>query len=80
MFALFDGDKLKALEIPQELPTENEFVASINTFSPKGPEPKLELSDAQRKALPSPAKTQAKPSTDEPLGAARSYPPLEPNS
>ncbi|MCA1416887.1 outer membrane protein assembly factor BamE, partial [Bradyrhizobium sp. NBAIM20] len=32
--ALFDGDRLKSLDVPDDLPTEKEFVASVNTFKP----------------------------------------------
>lgn len=73
--AWFEGDKLKNLEVPADLPTESEFVASINTFKGKGGTPKLELSDAERAALPKPVRPEAK--TAEPTGATRAFPPLE---
>ncbi|MDM4766955.1 outer membrane protein assembly factor BamE [Pelomonas sp. SE-A7] len=76
--ALFEGDKLKTLEVPDDLPSENEFVAAINTFKPTGPAPKLSLTEAERKALPTPAKS-AEP-TQEPIGPVRTYPPLEPRT
>ena len=74
--ALFEGDVLKQLEAP-ELPTEQEFVASIAARKVRGTPRPLELSEEERKALPAPEKreTQQRP---EPVGPARSYPPLEP--
>ena len=73
----FDGDKLKSVEAP-ELPSEREFVASIDTFSDKREAGALALTEEQRKALPVPPKPEAAPA--EPAGPARSYPPLEPRS
>ncbi len=73
--AFFDGDKLKAFEVPPDLPTEAEFVASINTFRPKGDEPKLALTQQERDALPKPVREA--PAAAEATGAIRSYPPLE---
>lgn len=57
------------------LPTEREFVASIQrdvTLKPPLPD----LTPEQIAALPVPPKTEAKPQV--PQGAARDYPPLEP--
>ena len=69
----FEGDVVKAIEAP-ELPSEREFVASISRF--KGlREPKLELSEDERKALPAPVRREAPPA--EPMGPVREYPPLE---
>lgn len=76
--ALFEGDKLKSLEVPDDLPAENDFVAAINTFKPTGPAPKLSLNEAERAKLPLPKK--ATQPTQEPTGAVRTYPPLEPRS
>ena len=76
LVARFDGERLKALELPSDLPTEEDFVASINTFKPRKDAPKLELSEAERAALPRPAKV-AQALVDAPQGAARNYPPLE---
>lgn len=76
--ALFEGDKLKSLEVPDDLPAENDFVAAINTFKPTGPAPKLSLNEAERDKLPLPKKA-AQPA-QEPTGAVRTYPPLEPRS
>ncbi|MDN3918803.1 outer membrane protein assembly factor BamE [Roseateles violae] len=72
--AWFDGDQLKSLEVPDDLPSENEFVAAITTF-PSGKAPKLELSEEERKALPVPVRPPAP--TPEAMGVQRSYPPLE---
>lgn len=73
--AWFDGDKLKSLDAPADLPTENEFVAAINTRKIDGPAPKLELSEAERKALPIPPKPPVEAA--EAVGPTRTYPPLE---
>lgn len=73
--AWFDGDKLKKLDVPADLPTESEFVASINTFKAKGDSPKLALTDTERAALPKPARAEAKAA--EPSGPTRAFPPLE---
>lgn len=74
---LFDGEGMKSFEA-DELPSEREFVASIDTRKP-GKVPTLALTEAQLKALPPPAKPAvgAAATTAEPQGPARSYPPLE---
>lgn len=73
--AHFDGDTLTRLEAP-ELPSEQEFVASISRAKP-GKVPLLELTDAQKEALPKP---QPQPAAEaEPIGPVRTYPPLEPS-
>lgn len=74
---LFEGDVVKSIEAP-ELPSEREFIASITRAgSSNSPEPTLELTEAQRQALPVPPKPTA--STEgQVLGAVRTYPPLEP--
>jgi outer membrane protein assembly factor BamE len=74
--AMFDGDKLKSLTVPDDLPTENEFVAAITTFKPTGNPPKLALTDDERRALPVPVRAAA-PTAVEGIGPLRSYPPLE---
>jgi outer membrane protein assembly factor BamE len=78
VIAWFEGDRLKSLDVPDDLPSEQDFVASINTFKPSGKQPKLALSEDERKALPVPPKTEA--AAVEPVGPVRSYPPLEPRS
>lgn len=77
--ATFDGDRLKELTVPDDLPTEQEFVAAINTFKPKRAEPKLELSEAERAALPPPKKGADAAPTAAAEGPApgRTYPPLD---
>ena len=74
--AHFDGDKLLRLDAP-DLPTEQAFVAAIARPRPARPMPVLELTDAQKQALPRPPKVDAPAA--EPTGAVRSYPPLEPS-
>jgi len=73
---LFDGPTLKSVETSAELPTEREFIASIDSQPRPKEVPSLALSDEQRKALPTPPP----PSTADavPDVAARTYPPLEP--
>ncbi|MFG6467942.1 outer membrane protein assembly factor BamE [Roseateles sp. BYS87W] len=77
--AEFDGERLKALTVPDDLPTEQEFVASVNTFKPTRSQPKLALTDAERSALPPPKKsTEAAPTAAaEGPAPGRIYPPLE---
>ncbi|RZL35012.1 MAG: outer membrane protein assembly factor BamE [Rubrivivax sp.] len=79
VIAEFDGDKLKTLTVPDDLPTENEFVASVNTFKPGGKQPTLELSEAERSALPPPKKSVEAAPTAAAEGPApgRTYPPLD---
>lgn len=73
--AWFDGDALKQLDLPADLPSENEFVTAINTRELRGDSPKLALTEDERKALPLPVKP-ATPAA-ETIGAQRSFPPLE---
>jgi outer membrane protein assembly factor BamE len=73
----FEGDRVKSVEAPPDLPTEREFVASISRGEPAKPV-KLELTEAERAALPPPAKTPAAPAAPAPQGPARTFPPLEP--
>jgi len=72
---LFDGDTLKSIETGGALPAEREFVASIDTFKTSRQAPPLALSEERLKALPVPPKPAA--AEPEPVGPARSYPPLE---
>jgi outer membrane protein assembly factor BamE len=69
----FDGDLVKSIEAP-DLPSERDFVASISRFKDLR-EPKLELTEDERKALPPPVRKPTPPA--EPMGAVREYPPLE---
>jgi outer membrane protein assembly factor BamE len=77
--AEFDGDRLKTLTTPDDLPTENEFVASVNTFKPGSKQPKLELTEAERNALPPPKRSADAAPTAAAEGPApgRTYPPLD---
>ena len=75
---LFTGDVCKSIDTGGELPTERDFVASIDTFKTARNAPALELTEAQVKALPVPPRPPAV--EPEPLGPAREYPPLEPRS
>lgn len=74
----FDADILKSIDTGGALPSELEFVASIDTFKTPRNAPSLELSDEQIRALPVPARPAA--SDADPVGADRSYPPLEPST
>lgn len=73
--AYFDGERLARLEA-DELPTEQEFVDSIDTFKRSREMPRLALTEEQLKALPPPPKRPAEESAPPP--PARTYPPLEP--
>lgn len=74
---LFEGDLVKSVDSP-ELPSDREFVASISRPINLDKEPKLELTPEERQALPPPAKVATTEATNVPLGAVRTYPPLEP--
>ncbi len=73
---LFEGDSMKSFEA-DELPTEREFVDSIDTRKSGGKLPVLALTEQQVQALPIPAQTAASAPGGAPQGAARAYPPLE---
>jgi outer membrane protein assembly factor BamE len=78
-FVLFDGDAVQKVEAP-ELPSETDFVASISRRPLPTTAPKLELTDAERAALPPPKPlAEATPAVAAPTGPARTYPPLESN-
>jgi outer membrane protein assembly factor BamE len=72
----FKGDRLDRIEAV-DLPTERDFVASISRPLPASETPVLEMSEDQKKALPKPARVSVEPPV--PMGAIRSYPPLEPS-
>ncbi len=76
--ALFDGETLKSIETGGELPSERDFVNSIDTSKKFSKPPPLALTDEQRKALPVPPRPA--PAEAVPDVAARTYPPLEPTS
>lgn len=69
----FEGDVVQRVEAG-ELPSEREFVASISRFRNLR-EPKLELSEEERRALPMPVRPPAPPVEE--VGPTRSFPPLE---
>ena len=72
----FDGDVLKTIAAP-DLPTESEFVTSIDSKRARSKVPVLSLTDEQIKALPAP-KAVAAPQADVAANPpARDYPPLE---
>jgi len=74
--AHFKGNALERLDVPDKLPSESEFVASIAPYQGAGGTRVLELTPEQRSALPLPPKPE--PVTAQaPLGPARRYPPLE---
>jgi len=74
---LFDKDQVRQIDAPA-LPSEDEFVAQISRKKLPTSTPKLELTEAEKTALPAPA-TPAAPAASavELAGATRSYPPLE---
>ncbi|MEO8154772.1 MAG: outer membrane protein assembly factor BamE [Rhizobacter sp.] len=74
---LFDGEKLKSISA-QDLPSEREFVASIDSVKTSGKAPPLALTPEAIKALPVPPKPE--PAASAPDGPQRTYPPLEPRS
>jgi outer membrane protein assembly factor BamE len=74
----FKSDVLASVEGGENLPSEREFVASIDTFKTSRNAPPLALTDEQMKALRAPKPTL--PPQVEPSGPNRAYPPLEPNS
>ena len=76
--ALFDGESLKSLETSGDLPSEREFVASIDTFKTSRNAPPLELTPEQAKALPPPQKPAS--IAVEPVGPTRDSPPLAPRA
>ena len=71
---LFEGEAVKSISAP-DLPSEQDFVASISRAKNLR-QPKLELTEAERQALPAPVRRPEPPA--EPVGPVREYPPLEP--
>jgi outer membrane protein assembly factor BamE len=74
--AWFEGEQLKQLEGASDLPSERDFVGSIDTFKLPRTTLPLTLTDAQRSALPANA-ASAPQAPVPPAAAPRSYPPLE---
>lgn len=75
--ALFEGEKLKSISA-QDLPSERDFVASIDAAKTSRKPPSLTLTPEEMKALPVPPKPE--PAASAPEGPQRAYPPLEPRS
>lgn len=73
--ARFEGDLLKTLDAPTDLPSEAEFVTAVVPPVKGGPARPLELTEAQRNALPLPPK--AAPAPVAAAAPPRAYPPLE---
>lgn len=75
--AHFKDDVLDRLDAP-DLPSEKEFVANISPAGVKtdAPARKMELTDAERAALPKPVRSETAPTPV--TGPKRAYPPLEP--
>jgi outer membrane protein assembly factor BamE len=74
---LFEKDQVLKIDAPV-LPSEDEFVAAISRKKLPSSTPKLELSDAERAALPPPVVVAAPAASAVVLaGATRAYPPLE---
>lgn len=74
----FKADVLDSIEGGTGLPSEHEFVTSIDTFKTARNAPPLTLSEAQIKDLPVPVRPP--PAEPAPPVPARAYPPLEPSS
>jgi outer membrane protein assembly factor BamE len=73
----FKGDDVERFE-SEPLPSEREFVASIDKPLPGNKAAPADLTEAQVAALPVPPKTEEIRKT--PVGATREYPPLEAGS
>jgi outer membrane protein assembly factor BamE len=73
----FEKDQVLKIDAPV-LPSENEFVTAISRKKLPTTTPKLELTDAERAALPPPVAAAAPAASAVVLaGATRTYPPLE---
>lgn len=72
----FAGERVSSVEAPT-LPTENEFVAAISRAPVSTRDIKLVLTPEERASLPPPTPREAAAAAAAPLGAARTYPPLE---
>jgi outer membrane protein assembly factor BamE len=71
----FEGDKLARVDAPV-LPSDAEFIDSIDPYRVRREVPALSLTDDQIRALPMPQRPAPAASASE--GPVRSYPPLEP--
>ena len=74
----FKNDALESIEGGEGLPSEKDFVASIDTYKGSLAAPSLMLSEEQIKALPVPVRPAA--AEPAPPVPSRTYPPLEPTS
>ena len=74
----FKADVFDSVEGAAGLPSELEFVTSIDTFKTARNAPPLVLTEEQIKALPAPVRPP--PPEPPPPVPARTYPPLEPSS
>ena len=73
----FEKDQVLKIDAPT-LPSEDQFVAAISRKKLPTSTPKLELTDAERAALPAPVAAAAPAASAIVLaGATRTYPPLE---
>ncbi|WP_310459872.1 outer membrane protein assembly factor BamE [Sphaerotilus sp.] len=73
----FENDRVARFEA-DAVPTEREFVASIDASKPPSRKTVLELDEQQLRAIPVPAPSRsAQPPQTAASGPARSYPPLE---
>lgn len=72
---IFENDKLARIDAPP-LPTDAEFIDSIDPFRTRREVPVLALTEEQIRALPVPQRPAPAASAAE--GPVRAYPPLEP--
>ena len=72
---IFEDDKMLRIEAPP-LPTDLEFIDSIDRFRDRREVPVLALTEEQIRALPVPQRPA--PAASAPEGPVRTYPPLEP--
>ncbi|MFM2068937.1 MAG: hypothetical protein RLZZ584_3846 [Pseudomonadota bacterium] len=75
----FETERVKSFEAG-DLPSEKEFVASIDATRPRRGQASLELDDDRLRALPLPTVSVAIAPVQAASGPLRNYPPLEPIS
>ena len=71
---IFEDDKLARIDAPA-LPSDSEFINSIDPFRTRREAPPLALTEEQIKALPAPVRPA--PAASAPEGPVRNYPPLD---